>query len=271
MTGLPPAAQRARGAAELSVRRRGTASAIGRLRQAGSSKILFPHGKGPRLQAVWLNTAGGITGGDRFDLDLHAGEETCAVLTSQAAERVYRAADATPGRVTNRLWAGAGARIDWLPQETILYDGAALDRRLEIALDEGAACLACETLIFGRAAMGERVRRLHLRDRMDVRIGGRLVYADRLRLDGDAAAALERAHVAGGGGAVATLVLAGPGAEARLGEMRAGLPEGAGASAPHEEVATARIVAADGFEMRRTLIPLLRALSGAELPRPWTI
>ncbi|WP_223163007.1 urease accessory protein UreD [Roseivivax sediminis] len=240
------------------------------LAMSGSLKLVFPGTAGP-LQAVWLNTAGGVTGGDRFETAVSLAPEAAAVLTSQAAERIYRALPGETGRIETSLSVGAGGSLSWLPQETILYDGAALDRRLSVDLASGARFLGIETLIFGRAAMGERVRDLRLTDRIDLRVGGSLVWADRLRLTDDADAALARPFVANGGGTVATLLFAAPGAASRLEAVRALLPATAGASSPAEDVIAARIVAPDGFEMRRTLCPLLERLSEAPLPRPWMI
>ncbi|ETX30180.1 urease accessory protein ureD [Roseivivax isoporae LMG 25204] len=255
----------------MTLRLRKEQSRIARLVQAGSTKILFPHPRGDACEAVWLNTAGGITGGDDFALDVDLEDAARGVLTTQAAERIYRAVPGPAGRVANTLTLGPGAEAAWLPQETILFDGAALDRTLRIDMAGDARFLGCETLIFGRAAMGESVSELRLRDRIDLRVDGRLAYADRLWIEGDAAAELARAHVAAGARAVATLVLARPGAAAALSALRADLPATAGASALSDDLVTARLVAADGFEMRRVLVPLLARLSGRPLPRPWMI
>ncbi|WP_245584746.1 urease accessory protein UreD, partial [Salipiger mucosus] len=191
MTAAP---QRARGTGRVTARERAGRSVIGALSMSGSGKLLFPRSRGP-LEAVWLNSAGGITGGDDFAVEAGAERGAHLAMTTQAAERVYRASPGAPGRVRTRLEIAEGARLDWLPQETILYDGASLDRTLSIDMAPGARLLACEVLVFGRAAMGETVRQLHLRDRIDLRIGGRLAWADRLRLDGDAAAQLARPGV----------------------------------------------------------------------------
>ncbi|MHA7875472.1 urease accessory protein UreD [Roseivivax sp.] len=266
-----PARQRARGRARITARLRGGASRIAALRQEGSLRLLFPHGAGGALSATWLNTAGGITGGDAFTLEAGAEPGAHLTLTSQAAERIYRAQGPAPGRVETRLTLAPGARLDWLPQETILFDGAALDRRLSVEMAEDARFLGVETLIFGRAAMGEEVRRLALRDRIDIRRGGALIHADRLALNGDAAAALAQPGVADGARAMATLVIAAPGAEGQLPALRARLPVTAGISSPLPGLVVARVLAPDGFELRHTLLPLLRDACAADLPRPWML
>ncbi len=265
-------AQRARGSAALAVAPRDGGTAIAALSQSGSAKLLFP--RAPRdaaLDAVWLNTAGGITGGDTFQLSAEARPGARLRLTTQAAERIYRALPGAPGAMTTQLSVGHGAICHWLPQETILFDAAALTRSLRVDLTGDAAFLGCEALIFGRRAMGERVRDLRLSDRIDVTRDGRAVYADRLRLSGDADAQLSRAFVGGGAGAMATLILARPNAGDAADTLRAMLPANAGASAPTDDVAVVRLLAEDGFELRRSLVPLLTHLAGAPLPRAWMI
>ena len=237
---------------------------------SGSSKLLFPRAL-DALQAVYLNSSGGVTGGDAFDITATAREGAHLAITTQAAERVYRALPGETGHVDTRLTLEAGARLDWLPQETILFDGAALDRRLSVEMAGDARLLLCEPLIFGRAAMGESVTELRHADRIDIARAGRLVWSDRLRLNGDAAACLADPAIAEGARAMATVVLAAPGAAAQVAPLRGMLPETGGVSALDPDLLVLRLLAIDGFELRRHLCPILRRLSGAELPRPWMI
>lgn len=264
--------QRARGRAMVSAQLREARSVIRDLAMSGSAKLLFPRGQGPLLDAVFLNSAGGITGGDAFALEGRAHIGAGLRLTTQAAERIYRSVgDSPPGEVHTTLEAAPGSTLHWLPQETILYDGAALSRRLRIDMAGDARVLACETLIFGRKAMGESVDALRLADRIDLYRDDALVFADRLRLDGDALAALNRSAVAGGGLAVASVLVAGPQAAALLKPLRALLGTGAGASALDDDLIFLRLVAEDGFAMRRTLVPVLQTVTGGDLPRPWML
>lgn len=259
---------RARGALELTLKQGPAGTAIDRFRTSGATKVLFPRTR--PFQAILINTAGGLTGGDRFDLAVSAGQGTDAVLTTQAAERAYRALEGA-ARVTTRLILGAGARLAWLPQETILYQGSALDRRLEIDLASDARLLMVEPLLFGRLAMGERLTRLHLRDRILLRQAGRPLYADALHLSGDAEAQLSRAPAARGARAMASLVFRAPEAPARLEAVRALLPTTGGASLLAPDLLVARLLAPDGFELRRALVPILETLKGAALPRSWSL
>jgi urease accessory protein len=262
---------RAEGEARLSVGQSGGRTRIAGLRLAGSLKILFPRAAGDPLEAVTLNTAGGLTGGDRMRLTVEAGPGACLTVTSQAAERAYRAAGGAVARVDARIMAGPGARLHWLPQETILYDGAALARRTSVVLTGDARFLGVETLVFGRAAMGERVSRLDLSDRWEIRRDGVLVAADAVRIAGDAAGLMARVGAGGGAGAVATLFLVAPGAEGYLAALRAALGAGGGASLVRPGVMLARAVAADSHLLRRALMPALEGLAGAALPRVWRL
>ena len=159
-----------------------------------------------------VNTAGGIAGGDRFDIDIAAGEGARLAVTTAAAEKVYRA-HGPAAEVNIALKAAAGAHLAWLPQETILFDRARVSRRIDIDLAEGASLLLCEIVVFGRTAMGERMLHGEFVDRWRLRRGGRLVFAETVRLDGDIGAKLARPAVANGGVAIGTALIV-PGDEA---------------------------------------------------------
>lgn len=201
---------KARGAVILTVAVRDGGTHLARLRQSGCLKYILPQVFRPDAEAILVNTAGGVTGGDRIKIAASLGNGTHLSLTTQAAERIYRTLDGTSGRITARIDVGAGARLNWLPQETILFDCARLSRDLEINLRGDARMLLCETLVFGRAAMGERVHKLHLQDRICVSRDGAPLYCDGIRLNGDVHRLLARPAMAAGAGAVATLAFAAP-------------------------------------------------------------
>jgi urease accessory protein len=259
---------RARGAVRLGTTAGPRGTAIAHLRQAGSLKLVFPRAA-PAVQAVLVNTAGGITGGDRFEVDIHAGAGSRLTLTTQAAERAYRAQPGSSGRLTTRLHAASGARLDWLPQETILFDGCDLSRRLYVDLESGADLLLAEPVVFGRAAMGERLTDARFSDAITIRRDGKPIYLDRLRFAGDVTAYLARPAIARGAGAMATLVYAAPDAEVQITPLRAVLTGDAGASLIAPDLLVMRLLAADGFALRQTLVPVLTRLSGQDLPRAW--
>ncbi|WP_368661313.1 urease accessory protein UreD [Paracoccus sp. (in: a-proteobacteria)] len=238
------------------------------LHQAGSAKAMLRlHGQ---PEVVFLNTSGGLTDGDRLDLSLTLAQGT-ATATTQTAERAYRASG-PPARVTVSLTAGPGARLSWLPQETILFNDARLHRQTTVDLAPDAAFLGLETIILGRAAMGETVRCLDLTDRRVIRRNGRPLLVDPLRLTD---AALDRATGAllGGARAMAVLMLVQDGAADALAPVRAVLSEpgvSAAASAWDGRLVV-RAVAADGWPLRRQMIRLIETLRPGGVPRVWQL
>ncbi|MEM7463650.1 MAG: urease accessory protein UreD [Pseudomonadota bacterium] len=267
--------QRVNGAGELTVKKVGELTRIDKLYQLGSAKIRFPKPTSRSLEAVLINTAGGLTGGDRISWRAVAGNECELKLTTQASEKVYKS---TGGIATANieLSAGRNASLSWLPQDTILFDKSAIRRNIEVDLDASAHCLIIEPLTFGRKAMGERVRNCLLHDSWNVRAGGSLVHSERFKLDGDATALLESNAIAGGANAMATILFIGPNATSRLQEVRdCILPLDAITGASAIQIGQtgkllARIVAEDGYSLRKALAPLIRLLNGkAGLPKIW--
>lgn len=263
--------QRARGDAMLAARMdRGRTRLCG-LRQRGSAKILLPRNhRDAALEAVFLNTAGGMTGGDRFTWTIEAGADTQMRVTSQAAERVYRAASDT-AVVSTQLRICARARLEWLPQETILFDGARLERLLDIEVHPGATLLAVESIVLGRRAHGEQARSGSLVDRWRVHRDGRPILVETLRLNGLLQALMSSA-TGNGAAATATVLLVAPDAEQRIDAIRAMLPEGpgleAGASA-FRGMVLVRMLATNGDRLRPDLAALLARLGDGPLPRVW--
>lgn len=260
--------QRSRGAAHVELGPRGLID----LAQAGSAKAMLPRMTTGLPEIVFLNTSGGLASGDRlrFAVELRAG--THALATTQTAERAYRATGA-PATAEVALKIGPGAWLDWLPQETILYDGARLHRETTVELAEDAGCLLLEMLVLGRLAMGERPRRMDLCDRRAVRRAGRVIHHDALALDDDAIARLPGAAMTGGAPALATLAMIAPHAPDRLAQARAVLDEPgvqAAASAPPGRLVI-RMLAGDGWPLRRQINRLLRVLRPHPLPRIWQV
>jgi urease accessory protein len=246
-------------------------TALAGLRQSGAGRVRFPKPEaGEAPQAVLLNTAGGLTGGDRMRVEVAVGPGCTATVTSAAAEKVYRALDGEAS-IRARLDIGDAAHLAWLPQPTILFDRARLDRRTAVAISGSASFLAVETLIFGRSAMGEDVRHGACRDAWRVRRDGRLVFADTFLADGEVAAILDRAATLEGARATAMLLWAAPDAPARLEEVRALLQDtacAAGASA-WNGLLVARAAARDGTALQALLGLVITRLTGRPLPRVW--
>jgi urease accessory protein len=263
------AANRAQGAVRFDVRREDGVTRRGTLHESGSLRVRFPSPEDEGLSAVLVNTAGGVAGGDRFDIAISAGEGARLTLTTAAAEKVYRAPNAA-ARLDISLEAASGAHLAWLPQETILFDRAKISRRIDIDLAEDASLLLCEIVVFGRAAMGERMERGEFVDRWRLRRGGRLVFAETVRLDGDIGAKLARPAVAKGGVAIATALIV-PGDEAvveRIREAADSFGGEVGISA-WNGFAMARFCAQDAARLRADMMAVLGRASPSPLPRLW--
>ncbi len=268
---------RSAGRLALSFRRRGARTVLFERAEAGALRVRLPrHEPHTPPVAVTLNNAGGLAGGDDLAITVRWERGAAAAVASAAAERVYRArAEDAPARVRVRLEVAAEASATWLPQETILFDQAKLDRETRIALADGSpSFVGVEAVVFGRLARGEVMRTGMLRDRIVLERAGRPVLIDPTRLAGNVAAALDRPAVAGGGRAVAVILAAGPEVAALVEPLRdvlAHAPDGVehGASA-WDGILFARLVAADGLSLRRTLIDALAILRpGQHLPRVW--
>lgn len=233
-------------------------------------KIRLPRVIGVAPEAVLINTAGGLTGGDTFSTEVVLRPGARAVLTTQACERIYRSTGAA-AEVFTRVELNEGARLDWLPQETILFDGGRLLRRLEVDLADNAELLAVESVIFGRAAMGEQVNSGAFRDRWRIKRNGRLLFADELHFEGRIAHQLTQPAVLAGNAAMATVLYVAADCEQFLVPVRDALGEAGGASAWGGKL-VARIIAADGFALRRILLPVLSILmAGRPLPQVWQL
>jgi len=275
---IEPAVQRANGVARLHVKLRldetpPNKAAVGKLFQEGAAKMRFAADQADGgLTTALINTAGGLTGGDRFEwgVDLEDGAR-CTVVT-QACEKIYRA-DEDTATVSVGLKLGRGARLDWLPQETILFDGARLDRTFDIKLAEGARLLAVEAVLLGRRAMGEHTPFVHLRDRWRVWKAGDVIFADEVRLDQDLGAG---AALLNGAAAYASVLYVGDDHAERVSMVRDLIDSGQdhvqGGVSAFEGKLFCRMLARDGLSLRRVLIPILEVLrDGAALPRLWTI
>ncbi|MCF3973113.1 urease accessory protein UreD [Paracoccus salsus] len=264
----PITMQRSSGRAYVSLGPRGIID----LAQSGSARVMLPRVTAGLPEIVFLNTSGGLASGDSLEFAVELRPGTRALATTQTAERAYRAEQA-PARAAVRLKVAEGAWLHWLPQETILFDGARLCRRTEIDLAEGAGCMLLEMIVLGRLAMGEQLARLTLGDRRVVRRAGRLVHHDALMLDDDALNRLDGASMLGGARAMATLAVIAPQAPDLLARARDVLDEPgvtSAASAPPGRLVV-RLLGGDGWPLRRQLNRLLCSLRADPLPRIWQV
>jgi urease accessory protein len=241
-----------------------------RVHEAGSLRVRFPNADRPdTLEAVVVNTAGGMTGGDRFGIDVAVGAGAGLTVTTAAAEKIHRSLGPET-EIAVRLDVARDARLAWLPQETILFDQVRLRRSIDVTLVPGAQLLLAEALVFGRAAMGEAVQSGKLTDRWRVKVGGSLVFAETVRLDGTIAQHLARRAVAGSGIAVAGILKI-PGDEADVAAVRSLADSFGGevAASTWNGQAMVRLVARNSAALRQDLMAVLTALNSPPLPRLW--
>jgi urease accessory protein len=264
------AGNRAIGRVALSVAADADRSRRQRVHEEGALRVRFPNvSNRDALEAVIVNTAGGMAGGDRFDLDIAVGSGAKLTITTAAAEKIYRSLGPDT-EIRVKLGIGSGGTLGWLPQETILFDQIRLRRSIEADLAPYASLLLAEGVVFGRSAMGETLAHGHFFDRWRVRRDGALIFAESLRLDDAIAEQLRQRAVAGGAVASAS-VLKIPGDEAAVAAVRAKEKDFAGevGVSAWNGLALARLVAPDGAALHRDLIAVLTAFGNMPLPRLW--
>src|SRR4051794_8126297 len=263
------AANRAEGAVKFDVPLQEGVTRRGNLHESGSLRVRFPSPEGEGLSAVFVNNPGGIASGDRFDIDIAAGEATRLTLTTAAAEKVYRAAGPA-AQLNISLKAAADSHLAWLPQETILFDRARIFRRIDIDVAEEASLLLCEIVVFGRSAMGEKMLQGEFVDRWRMRRGGKLVFAETIRLDGEIGEKLKSPAIANGGVAIGTALIV-PGDEAVVERIREASDQFGGevGISCWNGFAMARFCAQDAARLRADMMAVLGRASGVALPRLW--
>ena len=257
------ALQRSRGEAGLGFRD----GDLARLHQRGAAKALLPRTHSSTHEAVLVNTAGGITGGDRYNYQCEAAASR-VVVTTQAAERAYRSSTDDIAGMDVRLAARRGATLHWLPQETILFEGSRLARHIEVDLDSSSECLVLESLVFGRHAMGEALQSCHFTDQWRIRVEGRLVHAESLSLTEEIGAEL----VASAGAQMsATLVYVGPRPEQLQADISAVLPSLASRVAVScwQGRLVLRLLAAETMTGKANLSRIIGSIRGQHVPRVW--
>lgn len=266
------APQRARGKGRLV-----TKLSVGRTRldefyQEGCAKIRLPETFSPDMEAILINTSGGLTGGDVIEWSVAAAASTRLTVTTQANEKIYRAA-ADTASVTTRIAVGRDAAVHWLPQETILFDQSSLTRRLDVELhDTSSEFIAVEAVLLGRKAMGETLNSGFFRDRWRVRRGDDLVHAEDMCLRDDIGTLSSQRATLGGHVAYATVLYVGPRAEALLPRLRERLGESMAGASQWQGKLVLRLLAPGGYDLRKLLVPAIGVLrNGATVPKVWNI
>ena len=259
------AANRAFGRIAFEARANCGATRRWRLREEGPLRLRCPGAPSPELEAVIVNTAGGIVGGDRFELDVSVAAGARVIVTSTAAEKIYRSLG-PDAAIDVKLKVAAGASLAWLPQETILFNGARLRRNVHIDVAQDARLIFAEAVVFGRPGMGEVMERGSLLDRWRIHRDGRILHAEAVRLDGAIAARLAQGAAANGGGAIATMLLVAAD-EAAASAVRGKTFRGEVAASAWKGMMIVRLCARDGATLRGDLITLLQTVRAEPLPR----
>ena len=273
----PLAGVRARGLIELSAEKSDGVTRRVRVREEGALRLRFPRERFDRLDAVIVNVAGGMTGGDQFSIGLSAGPGARLAASTVAAEKIYRSSG-DPTLMDVALHLEAGARLIWIPQETIVFASARLKRRIRAEIAADASLTLCETTLLGRTAMGEIMDDIGWREQWRIRRCGRLIFADAVRLDGDAVHLLSQRATGANARAFATLLHVAPDAEDHCEAIRDVLRKrliGAGraceaAATSFDGMLIVRFVAEHGHDLRASVMDCLAALPDAGLPRSWT-
>ncbi|MCW6508724.1 urease accessory protein UreD [Lichenifustis flavocetrariae] len=268
---IPP--NRAEGVLRARFARHGGRTRAMTCHEAGGLRLRFPkvdQAHEPDCEAVCINTGGGMVGGDRARLSFGCDPGAAVSLTTQSAEKIYRSTGALT-KVEVSLDVASQGCLEWLPQETILFDQVRLSRTLDIAMRADASLLMVEMLVFGRLAMGETVRSGELHDRWRIRRDGRLLFAEDLRLAGDIASTLDRPALGGGARALATLLFVAPQAESMLDPVRAALAgtEAESGASAWNGLLSFRALSPSPERLRRTIVTVLEILRGRAVPRVW--
>lgn len=266
---IVPASVRAKGEIRASFALTGPRTGLAGLYQSGGLRLLCPKVQSG-CEAVLINTGGGIAGGDATRLTFAAATGTQVTLTTQSAERIYRA-QTVAAEVDISLALAPGASFAWLPQETILFDGASLRRRFDVDMASDSRLIALESYVFGRLAMGETHPHGRLHDRWRVRRDGKLIFAEDLRLQGSLSDTLDHPACGNGARAVATLLYVAADAKTKLAQLRDGFTATGcecGTSA-WNSMLVARLLSPSPACLRSSIIALLGLLRSAPVPRVW--
>ena len=241
------------------------------LYQQGASRMLFARQRDGAAHGIFINTSGGLTSGDRLDTSLVLKNNVDFTFSTQGCERIYRSASHASAEVYNHACVQDEASLNWLPQETIFYDGACLNRQSVFDIASSSSALIVESLLFGRLAMGERHLFGHLNDQITLRIDDETIFKDITKLDGDISAQLERPAIMAGARATALILYSGNYAGKKLGNIREFLNITSGASLVQEQLIVARLIADTGKDLRQMLVSIIRELASNDVPKTWRL
>jgi len=248
---------------------------LDKLYQDGCSKVRFPQPENEQtFEAVLINTAGGLTDGDRISTSLDWQADTQAIVTTQAAERIYKSRHAKAHLVTE-LNIAEGAAACWIPQETILFNGGRYRKETSVYLAHNASFFGMESLVFGRSAMGESVNKGSVQEIWKIHVDGKRVFTDAIHINdkqhGDIQKHLNQPAIANGASAIATLVYVNQNCSDRLTELRATIENSSltGGATCLGQLVVIRLLSKSSMELRKTLIRLFNVVHNTTIPRVW--
>lgn len=274
-----PKMQRTVGHGRLVIKAIQNKTRLDQLYQEGAARIRLPKTYDGCLEAVMINTSGGLTGNDRMTWDIRARENSRSVITTQACEKIYKSTG-DAALVTTHINVENGAHLDWLPQETILFECSNLSRTLDVTLTGNARFMALEAVMLGREAMGEKIQQTYFQDRWRIRRDGKLIHADDLRIEGAIESVQSASPTLNGHAAFASFIYCGPEDPDLMSEVVTKLLGnaqnlGIGVSAMNGKI-TARFLSRDCYELRKLTIPFLKNVrstlgAGEMLPKVWNL
>jgi len=265
--------ERASGAGRVVLAGEGTGARIADIYQKFPISLVFPKVDDHLCEkVVIINSSGGVAGGDRLEIEVVARNQASVSVTTQAAEKIYRALD-RPARISTKLKVYGSAKLAWLPQETIVFNGARITRQTEIDLCSGAEMIALEWLVLGRIESGEEVLGGYIRDSWRIRLDGRLVWADGFLVADEMFAHLHRQALLSRWKAIGTLIYFGPCLGARLVVLReiAASLDCHCAATIVGGIIIVRVAAAAGADLKRGLRSLLDRFSLELGPGPFGV
>lgn len=262
--------QRAFGVGKLIAKAQERGTCVENLYQQGCAKIRLPKTHDQSLQAVMINSSGGLTGGDKVRWEFELGSKTKTTITTQACERIYDSSGGSAD-VNVDLKVESKAQLAWLPQETILFDGGGLKRSINAQIAPDSEVLVVEPIVIGRQAMGEKVSSGIFKDHWRIHQNDRLVHAEDFLLENEISSQLAQPFITNGHEVFATILLISAKAEGQLETVRELIGETGGASFWNGKL-LARITAQDGYSLRKRLIPIINRLNfGAAVPKVWSL
>lgn len=240
-----------------------------RVAEADGHRVRFPRGASG-CEAVLINTGGGVAGGDAVRIEASLAPGAAATISSATAERVYRALG-RPARIEVAARLAAGSVLAWLPQETILYCGAKLERRIEVEMAEDARLTLADIIVLGRRAAGEQMTAGNLSDRWTIRRGGQLAHAEAVRLKGPIDEIMQHAATGNGAHVAATLVHLTPDAEHQLDGVRAAMQSSGvdTAASAWDGKLVVRVLGHRSDQVRAAIAAAATLLTGRPMPRVW--